>query len=81
MIKAGDPDTAFAWHQDSGYVHEDHEPYLTCWIALDDVTEENGSVYLLPYSRSGHQVLHQAHPGSRAERHGVLLRRRIRASR
>jgi ectoine hydroxylase-related dioxygenase (phytanoyl-CoA dioxygenase family) len=53
VIKAGDPDTSFAWHQDSGYVHEDHEPYLTCWIALDDVTEENGSVYLLPYSRSG----------------------------
>lgn len=53
VIKAGDPDTAFSWHQDSGYVHEDHEPYLTCWIALDDVTEENGSVYLLPYSRSG----------------------------
>jgi len=53
VIKAGDPDTTFAWHQDSGYVHEDHQPYLTCWIALDDVNEENGSVYLLPYSRSG----------------------------
>lgn len=53
VIKAGDPDTSFAWHQDSGYVHEDHEPYMTCWIALDDVTEANGSVYLLPYSRSG----------------------------
>lgn len=53
VIKAGDPDTTFSWHQDSGYVHEDHEPYLTCWIALDDVTEENGTVYLLPYSRSG----------------------------
>lgn len=44
VIKAGDPDTTFAWHQDSGYVHENHTPYLTCWIALDDVTEENGSV-------------------------------------
>lgn len=53
VVKAGDPDTTFAWHQDSGYVHENHAPYLTCWIALDDVTEENGSVYLLPYSRSG----------------------------
>jgi len=53
VIKAADPDTAFSWHQDSGYVHEDHEPYLSCWIALDDVAEENGSVYLLPYSRSG----------------------------
>lgn len=53
VIKASDPDTSFAWHQDSGYVHENHTPYLTCWVALDDVTEENGSVYLLPYSRSG----------------------------
>ncbi|MET9478185.1 phytanoyl-CoA dioxygenase family protein [Streptomyces sp. NPDC002922] len=53
VIKAGDPETAFAWHQDSGYVHEDHEPYVTVWIALDDVTEDNGPVYLLPYSRSG----------------------------
>ncbi len=53
VIKGTDPDSSFAWHQDSGYVHEDHEPYLTCWIALDDVTEENGAVYLLPYSRSG----------------------------
>lgn len=53
VIKGADPDTAFAWHQDSGYVHEDATPYLTCWIALDEVTEENGSVYLLPYSRSG----------------------------
>ena len=53
VIKAGDPDTTFAWHQDSGYVHEDHKPYLTCWIPLDDVSEENGSVHLLPYSRSG----------------------------
>ena len=53
VIKAADPDTTFAWHQDSGYVHEDHEPYLTCWIALDDVTEENGSVYLLPTADRG----------------------------
>lgn len=56
VIKAGDRGddaTKFSWHQDSGYVHEDHAPYVTCWIALDDVTEENGSVYLLPYSRSG----------------------------
>lgn len=53
VIKGADPRTTFAWHQDSGYVHEDHAPYVTCWIALDDVTEENGSVYLLPYPRSG----------------------------
>ena len=75
VIKAADPDTAFAWHQDSGYVHEDHEPYLTCWIALDDVTEENGSVYLLPVQPVGDQVLRQAH-SCRDRRRGVLLRQR-----
>ena len=53
VIKFPDPETSFAWHQDSGYVHERHEPYLTCWIALDDVDESNGAVYLLPYSQAG----------------------------
>jgi ectoine hydroxylase-related dioxygenase (phytanoyl-CoA dioxygenase family) len=53
VIKCADRESAFSWHQDSGYVHENHRPYLTCWIALDDVTEENGCVYLLPYPRVG----------------------------
>jgi ectoine hydroxylase-related dioxygenase (phytanoyl-CoA dioxygenase family) len=53
VIKCADPDTAFAWHQDSGYIHERHEPYLTCWIALDDVDESNGAIYLLPFSQVG----------------------------
>jgi ectoine hydroxylase-related dioxygenase (phytanoyl-CoA dioxygenase family) len=66
IIKGGDPDTSFSWHQDSGYVHhEDHEPYLTCWIALDDVTEDNGTVYLLPYSRSGIRSYVKHAPGPR----------------
>jgi ectoine hydroxylase-related dioxygenase (phytanoyl-CoA dioxygenase family) len=53
VIKCADKETKFSWHQDSGYVHWKNKPYLTCWITLDDVTLENGTVYLLPYSRSG----------------------------
>jgi ectoine hydroxylase-related dioxygenase (phytanoyl-CoA dioxygenase family) len=53
VIKCADKGMRFSWHQDSGYVHWKSKPYLTCWITLDDVTEENGTVYLLPYSRSG----------------------------
>lgn len=53
VIKASDPDTTFAWHQDSGYVHENHDAYVTLWIALDDIDERNGAVSLLPYSRTG----------------------------
>ena len=44
----------FGWHQDSGYVgYPDHKPYLTCWCALDDMTEENGTAYIMPFSRIG----------------------------
>jgi ectoine hydroxylase-related dioxygenase (phytanoyl-CoA dioxygenase family) len=43
----------FSWHQDSGFIEYAHLPYLTCWVALDDMTEANGTVYLLPYSRAG----------------------------
>ena len=39
-----------SWHQDTGYVDFPHRPYVTCWCTLDDVTEENGTVYILPYS-------------------------------
>src|SRR5688500_283670 len=53
VIKCADKGMKFSWHQDSGYVGPNHKPYLTCWIALDDVSEENGTVYLLPFSHSG----------------------------
>ena len=46
--------TSFSWHQDSGYVGDpDHKPYLTCWCALDDMNEANGTVHLMPFSHVG----------------------------
>ncbi len=53
VVKAAERGMKFGWHQDSGYVGYPHRPYLTCWCTLDDVNEENGTVYLLPYSRAG----------------------------
>lgn len=53
VVKAAERGMKFGWHQDSGYVGFDHRPYLTCWCPLDDVSEENGTVYILPYSRAG----------------------------
>jgi ectoine hydroxylase-related dioxygenase (phytanoyl-CoA dioxygenase family) len=46
----------FPWHQDSGYVDRAHTPYVNCWIPLDDVSEENGTIYILPFSRAGTRV-------------------------
>ena len=53
VVKAAEKGGTFAWHQDSAYVKTAHAPYLTCWCTLDDVTEENGTVYMLPYDRAG----------------------------
>lgn len=53
VVKSAEKGMKFAWHQDSGYVGYDHRPYLTCWCTLDDVNEENGTVYILPYDRAG----------------------------
>ena len=66
VIKCAEVGMKFAWHQDSGYVGFDHKPYVTTWCPLDDVNEENGTVYLLPYSRAGTRALvpHTRDPGS-----------------
>ena len=54
-----------SWHQDSGY-WKNIEPWIdppaivTCWVAIDNVTEDNGCVRMVPGSH----------------RHGVLEHRR-----
>ena len=53
VVKAADVGGTFSWHQDSGFIPFDHHPYVTCWCALDDIGEENGTIYVLPYDRAG----------------------------
>ena len=53
VVKAAEVGMQFSWHQDSGYVRAPHKPYVSCWCALDDMSEANGTVYILPYSRAG----------------------------
>lgn len=57
VVKMTSTETSFAWHQDSGYSvfqggAESHKPYVTFWIALDDMSEKNGTISVLPYSRA-----------------------------
>jgi ectoine hydroxylase-related dioxygenase (phytanoyl-CoA dioxygenase family) len=54
VVKGAEAGMKFSWHQDSGYVgYPDHKPYLTCWCALDDMSVENGTVHVMPFSRVG----------------------------
>jgi ectoine hydroxylase-related dioxygenase (phytanoyl-CoA dioxygenase family) len=67
VVKGTDAKGAeFPWHQDSGYVDHPHKPYVNCWIPLDDVSEANGTVYILPFSVAGtrEKVEHKPVPNS-----------------
>lgn len=39
-----------AWHQDNGYEPGRIPEYLTCWLALDDSSRENGGLEVIPGS-------------------------------
>jgi len=45
----------FPWHQDNGYTRPNPDNNVTVWIALDDVHEKNGCVWVVPESH--HQGL------------------------
>jgi phytanoyl-CoA hydroxylase len=45
--KTGKPQE-FPWHQDNGYAFVVPQQYLTVWIPLMDVTEENGCPWIAP---------------------------------
>lgn len=60
VVKCEKTGMNFGWHQDGAYVHArigDHPECITCWCTLDDVGEENGTVYLLPIDRFGKREL------------------------
>ena len=42
--------TELPWHQDNGYTPLVPEEYVTCWLALDDATEDNGCLWVIPGS-------------------------------
>lgn len=50
VIKPPHQGASFAWHQDTGYVPIEPQEYLTCWLALDDATVENGCIRIIPGS-------------------------------
>ncbi|TPX67411.1 hypothetical protein SpCBS45565_g03797 [Spizellomyces sp. 'palustris'] len=45
------PQSAFQWHQDSQFMSDESRlvPTIACWIALDDVSEHNGTLKVEPY--------------------------------
>ena len=58
VYKAGRGTKEFPWHQDDGYMEVTPSPYLTIWLAINDVTIENGCVWFLPGSHHQGVVKH-----------------------
>jgi ectoine hydroxylase-related dioxygenase (phytanoyl-CoA dioxygenase family) len=53
VVKCAEVGAAMAWHQDGGYVLDvPHEPYVSLWVALDDMTAANGTLAVLPRQRA-----------------------------
>ena len=38
----------FPWHQDNGYTYIEPQAYLTCWVALNEATVDNGCPWVIP---------------------------------
>jgi phytanoyl-CoA hydroxylase len=50
FVKSPSNGTAVPWHQDSAYWPISPPNVLSCWVAIDDATVENGCVHVLPGS-------------------------------
>jgi len=53
VAKCAEQGMQFAWHQDGGYLGFPHKPYVTVWAAVDDMTLENGTAFVMPFSTIG----------------------------
>lgn len=48
VYKRPEANRDFPWHQDNGYVPTYPVHYMTCWLALEDATIENGCIWVQP---------------------------------
>jgi ectoine hydroxylase-related dioxygenase (phytanoyl-CoA dioxygenase family) len=55
--------SVFHWHQDCGYQDVRPTP-MTIWVALDDVDERNGCIWVVPGSHRAGLLPHLQKPGS-----------------
>jgi ectoine hydroxylase-related dioxygenase (phytanoyl-CoA dioxygenase family) len=62
VYKRPETNKDFPWHQDNGYGLVLSEEYVTCWLAMEDATVENGCIWILPDSHKDGIVEHQKTP-------------------
>lgn len=60
--REGTPFAPYTWHQDAVNYHffNPFDGFITCWIALDDATIENGCMHMIPHSHTHGAVIPKA---------------------
>lgn len=64
---------AFPWHQDAGY-GKGPSDYITCWIALDHVDQENGCLWAIPNTHAGDIFPHEFRKSNDDDYAGLFLK-------
>ena len=65
--KAPNTNTETPWHQDAAYwINMPDKRAISCWIALDDVFEENGCMWFIPKEKNIEIISHKALPNNGA---------------
>jgi len=62
VVKPPRKGATFAWHQDAAYDPIEPMDFLTCWLALDDATIENGCIWVIPGSHTWGLLKHERDP-------------------
>lgn len=52
VVKGPGMPMPYEWHQDGGCIGHAHRPYLICWIAMDEMGLDNGTLQILPFSKA-----------------------------
>ena len=59
FIKEPSSDGFISWHQDARYVHMEPYNWVTAWLAISDVDEENGCMYMMPGTQNEGMKTHE----------------------
>ncbi|MEC7212104.1 MAG: phytanoyl-CoA dioxygenase family protein, partial [Pseudomonadota bacterium] len=58
FIKEPETSGFISWHQDARYIGLEPHDWVTAWLAISDVTEENGCMRMVPGTHSAPLVEH-----------------------
>lgn len=50
----------YDWHQDNGFGPLEPDTTISCWMALDDIHEQNGCLWIIPESHKNGRLEHRA---------------------